>query len=1171
MSQLNIYKSNYLESLTNQLQKSLDQCRITNDNPFSLDHIVYPNKLIYEAVKWQLVSSGDDGNGCLMGLSSDYVVGVLNQLLEALDLDCRLPRSEELQWGMLAQAISDNPNEAILASTWSRARSIAELIFRLPIQVPSSLLKSSDLYLPDGKSFSTLWRELSLLSREALGEFDNENELTPLEILIEKLSSTEGISLDAKVFSKISSIHLFAPKALGVTLLRLLKSVSAHCPIFVYLITADDKTLTTSPLSTYLQQADCSAFELNNELVEVELDETSKPCGVDIMLSKPCFEVEAHSCTHDSRQVDALYECIEAHLSKVKNDRTEKQVDSPTQIESELVSPGDILVLVSDIERFMPYIQRRFTFSPVATKQKLCAVMYDRSMSDDNPYLTLIDSLCKLPKSRLSLAQIFNLIDLEPVQRKFPISRERKVRLKERLQDLNIKWGLDSQDRGRFSELKSPLHTWRFGIERLLMSSLVDPSYKSDDLHLDIIKPTKPLGKEDELALASFLKFLYVLEEVLEDYPGQYEDQGECFSIWQTWLFKALKELCTVEVSDKEDRIRLSTVKQAVKQIRQWIDTASTITANDVIIDSAAIMLAIKDAMRSFQVTMGTHNNSVIFAPLSLGASYPAKLLMFLGFEKGVFQQASSLLSYDPLHPKQRLKSDEDHPPKWSTEAKFFPGALASERASFTSALLNAESKVCIFWNGEPQFKHQKIQAPCAPVVELLKAFSIEINPKKNKKDLIIHHPISSYDPQLFHEHPLLKRTLSENQVEKLGACAVSKPKELNELVTAVGPHRRRVTSTTKSSDDPALKKDIFSFNDVKKALTSPTEKFLQHANCQLNYSQEEIAHGIPDSLTGLPGYKLKKVIVDDLMALWREARTKEIQEGRVDSLLMEKGSSLRTATFDIYERYYKSWRADGTLAPGALGRALYEATWYEAQRFFWEVTFALKYYQPTPKIDQKIVYQSSSSKQFEIPICVYEPLQSDSSLLCYDYTLSKSDTIKEKLNSFTQFLAAEHELGDTSFDHKFSGYYQSKTNKHKMRVEPKLQSEKLNTKLFTLDRNSFLEHRESFHHLKNLECLAQHVEQVYQGNESALKADINLSHELGGTVKELNQVRMVTTTSANKKDFSGKNFHELNLRSQYLFGREAFYQDNLNPTELDPDFVRLNDVFWTVSGVFSE
>ena len=167
--------------------------------------------------------------------------------------------------------------------------------------------------------------------------------------------------------------------------------------------------------------------------------------------------------------------------------------------------------------------------------------------------------------------------------------------------------------------------------------------------------------------------------------------------------------------------------------------------------------------------------------------------------------------------------------------------------------------------------------------------------------------------------------------------------------------------------------------------------------------------------------------------------------------------------------------------------------------------------------------------------------------------------------------MAAEHELGDTSFDHKFSGYYQGRNKKHKMRVESKLQSENLNTNLFTLDRNKLLEHRESFHHLKNLECLAQHVEKVYQGNESVLKADINLSHELGGTVKELNHVRMVATTSENKKDFSGKGFHELNMRSQYLFGREAFYQDNLNPTELDPDFVRLNDVFWTVSGVFSK
>ena len=69
---------------------------------------------------------------------------------------------------------------------------------------------------------------------------------------------------------------------------------------------------------------------------------------------------------------------------------------------------------------------------------------------------------------------------------------------------------------------------------------------------------------------------------------------------------------------------------------------------------------------------------------MSLGAGYPAEVVMFLGFENQTFLESSSLLSFDPLYPKHKERKAEDRqgdiqflPPtakrSWCYEAAFYP------------------------------------------------------------------------------------------------------------------------------------------------------------------------------------------------------------------------------------------------------------------------------------------------------------------------------------------------------------------------------------------------------------------------------------------------------------------------------------------------------------------
>jgi exonuclease V gamma subunit len=1201
MDNIHLYESNYLDSLTHQLSFNLQKERDTQDDPFTQSHIVYPNKIIFESVKWALMGDRSIPENCLMGVTSDFVSGILDKLVESLGFERTLPRSEELQWGIIShenkqQCTLTNSNPMIRVSDWNQARVLAELLFRQPTQVPSVLLEDSDLCLPNQTKLASLWKQLSLMSEEVLGNStDPKKQSTPREEMIKSFCSLDPLKLDVTYFTKTSSIHLFAPKALSISLLRLLKSIAQQCDLYIYMLSAKtDHFDEADPFKNLINTSDLLAFTLNLKLVQSVMQVPSQPCLIDQQKQShdhqnvSSLKVEFHSCTHDARQVDALYERINILMRAAPKD--------------DPLNPHDFLILVNDMSRFMPYIRRRFQLSRYINTKHLSAVVYDRNLNDDNPYANLLNLLCKLPRQRLNIEQIFEIFEMAPVSLQFPIDEERRERLKDILDDLNLKWGLDSQDRKRFSHINSALHTWRFALERLMLSELVDQTYCSANRYLDIIKPSSPLGKADYQTLSTFLSFLHTVESLIREFPGGVDDEGASYLEWQKWLLSALDRLSTVDATDQESRMRLYTVKQAINQIKQWIENSSVDGVTHLKMNSHVVSAALNDALRTFQSTQGKQGNSVIFSPLSLGAGYPAKVLMFLGMEEGQFPSSSPLLSFDPLnrkHPK-RLELDleslhfhSSHDPQnWQIEAALFPGLIASERASFITALLNAKRQVCIFWNGEPQFQYMKQHKPCAPVNELIRSI---YNEKEDQAAHMIHHPISPYSPQAFFSPTLPKaenieslldgQTLSRNQIEKWGAFALSNPLPTSEQVSPIGYNRRKTQQDETSNQDlehtqpisldliqPSLSKiNTYPLYQLAKAIKSPMEKFLQKAGYKLTYAKGSVSPLIPSNFDGLQKYSVRTQLVQNLIKLWQPMRSQEIQtRGHQKSLLSAKGSVFRKATYELYEQQYKELRANGVLGPGALGRSMFEMSWYESQRYFWDVVDSLKEYQSIP-IQHTVMYQAGSS-QLSIPLSIYQAIKSDETEppppLLYSYTLSKKNSDHIKISPWIEYLAAKHAIDQGDLPSHLKDFECKLTaaditsNTHKSRIDPSTLTKASLSKTFSLDQEYVFNHQEDMFYFSSLEQLLNQNELILSGNEGALRSDSKLSNKL----RDLNSLDYVR--SEIESDYHNT-FQTLQENAEHLFGSPEFYQSRLNPSELDEDFIKNHMALTRVFGVF--
>ncbi len=154
--------------------------------------------------------------------------------------------------------------------------------------------------------------------------------------------------------------------------------------------------------------------------------------------------VQVHACHGRARQVEVLRDAI-LHLLE----------EDPT------LEPRDVIVMCPDIETFAPLIQATFGAGEVsaADEDELEALpaairppdlrvrLADRSLRQTNPVLGVVARLLELAEQRLTASQVIDLVDREPVRRRFGLDDDGVARLAEWIAESGIRWGLDAEHR----------------------------------------------------------------------------------------------------------------------------------------------------------------------------------------------------------------------------------------------------------------------------------------------------------------------------------------------------------------------------------------------------------------------------------------------------------------------------------------------------------------------------------------------------------------------------------------------------------------------------------------------------------------------------------------------------------------------------------------------------
>ncbi|EMN4128952.1 MULTISPECIES: exodeoxyribonuclease V subunit gamma [Providencia] len=168
--------------------------------------------------------------------------------------------------------------------------------------------------------------------------------------------------------------------------------------------------------------------------------------------------VTFHSCHSAQREVEVLQDKL---LALFEQDST--------------LTPRDVIVMVSDIDSYTPFIQA--VFGNTATKRYIPFSISDRKALQAHPILQAFILLLDLPQSRFSTEQVLTLLEVSAFAERFDIDESELGLLRRWVNESGIRWGLDDDNVRALSLPVIGQNTWQFGLSRMLLGYAMDSRY----------------------------------------------------------------------------------------------------------------------------------------------------------------------------------------------------------------------------------------------------------------------------------------------------------------------------------------------------------------------------------------------------------------------------------------------------------------------------------------------------------------------------------------------------------------------------------------------------------------------------------------------------------------------------------------------------------------------
>ncbi|RUO36808.1 exodeoxyribonuclease V subunit gamma [Aliidiomarina shirensis] len=411
-------------------------------------------------------------------------------------------------------------------------------------------------------------------------------------------------------------------------------------------VTPDDPAAESAPEWPLLHQIQHDILELN-----------ALPNAPRI-LSKDDQSISFHRCHSRQREVEVLQDNLLAAFAANPSLRAR-----------------DVIIMTPDIGDYAPHINAVFGRISRDDERYLPYSLADQANRGRVPLFIALEYLLSLPDQRVTLNEVFDLLDVPAIQRRLQLKPEVLPQLRLWLTEAGARWGIDSEHRQVFDlAAMGDAFSWAFAVERMLLGYAMGEHEQWQGR-----LPYAEIGGLSAADLGPILQFIQQLKHWTQTLAAQPE---RTFSEWQSLLNGSDNLLTTFfDVQDDTDERLYVQLNEALERL------SDAVLAGEF--DGTLSLPVLRDAWLAEAEQSGLSQKfmagKITFSTLLPMRAIPFQHIYILGLNDGEYPRSRRPDDFDLMglnyRPGDRSRRDDD-------------------RYLFLEALLSARSALYLSWVG---------------------------------------------------------------------------------------------------------------------------------------------------------------------------------------------------------------------------------------------------------------------------------------------------------------------------------------------------------------------------------------------------------------------------------------------------------------------------------------
>ena len=340
------------------------------------------------------------------------------------------------------------------------------------------------------------------------------------------------------------------------------------------------------------------------------------------------------------------------------------------------LQPRDVMVMVPDINDYAPVVHAVFGQFAPGDPRYLPYHVADQQQRHRQPMLVALDILLSLPRLRFRASEIFDLLEIPPLRERFGLAEGDLPTLQRWIHGANVRWGLHAAQRAELGlPLHDELHSWRFGLERMLMGYAVGEPAESGDDWQGVVPYDEVAGLD-----ATLVGPLYRLILTLDEFRRELQ-QPRSAAAWSDTLSRLLD--ASLQPGSSAEEALLGQIRAALESWQEEIAESGLDTPLPLAVVRESWLARIDEPRLSQSFLMGR----ITFATLMPMRAIPFQHIYLLGMNDGAYPRRADHPDFDLMAVRGHYRAGDR-------------SRRDDDRYLFLEAVLSARQRLVISWCG---------------------------------------------------------------------------------------------------------------------------------------------------------------------------------------------------------------------------------------------------------------------------------------------------------------------------------------------------------------------------------------------------------------------------------------------------------------------------------------